>query len=349
MKKTCKFAFFALFWLVLALSFAPVPALAVTAIDGAARCTLTVEYRHEGAAIPGAHFSIYRAADVSAEGGFSLSGGFAGYPVLIDGLTGGEWGALAETLAGYAQRDGLTALDSGVTDSQGRLTFPTQGEGLAPGLYLVLGQAASDGTGVYAAEPFLVTLPGWDETSGGWQYDLTAAPKNTRRDVPTAPGETVTLRVFKIWADQDDSAARPQTLTVTLLKNGAVFGSAALSAQNNWRWGWSGLPKYDETGLSIDWRVVEEAVPGYTVSIARQGDDFFITNTKTADAPAVSPAPADDSTPTEYPTPTESGQPAQPSQELPQTGALWWPVPLLAGAGLVSLSAGAFLMRRAKH
>lgn len=345
MKKFRKAAFFTLLGLVFALSLMSVPALASTAIDGTRGCTLTIHYRHEGAPISGASFALYRTADVNAYGEFSLSGDFAGYPVLVNGLTADGWNALAETLAGYALHDGLTPLDSGVTDSSGQLTFPNQRQSLTPGLYLVLGQAVSGSGGIYTAEPFLISLPGRDQTSGGWRYDLTAVPKSAHSSVPTVPGGTVSLRVLKIWADQEDSTARPAALTVTLLKNGTAYSSISLTPQNNWRWSWSALPSFDETGLPIDWRIVEEHVPGYTVSVTRQGDTFFLTNTKIADAPVPTQSPA----PTESTVPVPSGQPAQTDQELPKTGALWWPVPLLAAAGLVSLLSGAVLARRTKH
>lgn len=47
--------------------------------------------------------------------------------------------------------------------------------------------------------------------------------------------------------------------------------------------------------------------------------------------------------------PTEPSDTKPPSGKLPQTGVLWWPVPLLALAGLVLLSAGYVLNQRNRH
>ena len=70
-------------------------------------------------------------------------------------------------------------------------------------------------------------------------------------------------------------------------------------------------------------------VDGYTVSITREGVTFVVTNTYVPETPNTPP-------------PTEPGKPDQPS--LPQTGQLWWPVPLLLVGGLLLVVIG--LIRR---
>lgn len=69
----------------------------------------------------------------------------------------------------------------------------------------------------------------------------------------------------------------------------------------------------------IDWRIAEDTVPGYTASVSREDTTFILTN----QAPS-----------------------AQPPAKLPQTGLLWWPVPLLAAAGLLCLLLGRRRARR---
>ena len=71
---------------------------------------------------------------------------------------------------------------------------------------------------------------------------------------------------------------------------------------------------------------------GYTVSISREGITFVITNTlKPFEEPEPTPTP---------------GTPDTPGENLPQTGVLWWPVPLLAVLGALLLLLGWGLRRR---
>lgn len=75
------------------------------------------------------------------------------------------------------------------------------------------------------------------------------------------------------------------------------------------------------------------APEGYTVSISREGITFVITNTlKPSEEPAPTPQPSSPPTP---------GEPT-----LPQTGVLWWLVPLLAILGALLLLLGWGLRRR---
>lgn len=315
------------------------PAAASPAVDTARDGSITIICRYGEAPVSGVPFDLYLVAEVDADGAFTLTGDFARYPVSLTGLTGSGWNALAETLSAYARRDGLIPLQSGVTGGDGRLTF----SGLKPGLYLVVGQTVQSGTFFYATDPFLVSLPSKDEATDQWSYDLSVTPKYTGWDTPDTPEEdTVSRRVLKIWEDGGDESARPERVTVTLLKNGEVYDVVILSAQNNWRYDWASLPRFDENGLPIRWQVVEDAVPGYTVTVSREGTTLLITNTREPDPPPSETPPSWDS-----PAPSDSPSPTQP--QLPQTGALWWPVPLLAAAGLGCLLAGGVFRRRARH
>lgn len=166
------------------------------------------------AGLEGAAFRLYRVADVLPGGEFALSGDFAAYPVALDAPDAAAWRALAQTLAGYAARDG-----------------------------------------------------------------------------------------------------RPAFIEVQLLRDGRVFDTVRLREENNWSHTWTGLD------ADFAWSVVETAVPaGYTVRVERAGITFVLTNTR--------------------PEPEEPEEPETPGGKLPQTGSLWWPVPVLALAGLFLLLLG---------
>lgn len=304
-----------LFFLLLLIAALCMPAFAAAGIDTERNVTLTITYRDEGAPISGAAFDLYRVADVSSDAEFALSGDFAGYPVDINS---GAWGALTETLGGYVARDQLQPADSGQTDADGSLTFPTRGT-LQPGLYLVLGRELATDGHLYKAQPFLVCLPGLEETGGDWTYDVTALPKF---EDSTVPGGTVDLRVLKVWKDDGHQKDRPHEVTVQLLRDGAVFDTVTLNAENNWRCAWQGLD------AQYDWTVVEQGLDGYTVAVTRDGTAFVVTNT--------------------YDEPDTPGSPPPNVPKLPQTGALWWPVPLLALVGMLLFAIG-FVRRKGKR
>lgn len=296
-------------------------ASAAGTVDTAKPVSLTVSCRYAGQAVQGVSFDLYRVADIDAFARFTLCGDFQAYPVRLDGLSGGNWRALAVTLAAYAARDRLTPQDAGETDGRGLLRFPSRAASLLPGLYLVVGKQTASGGKLYSAEPFLVSLPDLDEAADRWIYDVSAAPK-LRADEPGAPGGTTARKVLKIW-DDGQSADRPRTLRVQLLQNGAVYDTVTLSGETNWRYTWDALPKYGADGALIRWDIAELVPDGYTVLVSSEGGTFVLTNSKPANSEPPPPTPGGPDTPI-----------------LPQTGSLWWPVPVLAACGLLLLLLG---------
>lgn len=310
-----------------------VPALAYTAIDTGKTASLTIVYG-EKKAIPNASFQLYKVADVSDRGKYILSEDFEKYSVSLEGLDSAGWRAAAETLSAYAQRDELKALRSGVTDSQGYLTFSN----LDVALYLVVGQKIKTGSYTYTPAPMLVQLPNTDEKDQ-WVYDVTASPKYEEEYMPEGGGggndggdddDTITRRVLKVWNDEGQRAKRPDNIVVQLLRDGRVFDRVTLSEENHWRHTWEDL---DDDYV---WQVVERKAPdGYTVSVSREGITFVITNTLSRNK-----VPSTKSTvniPDEE-VPLSSGR--QRDSVLPQTGMLWWPVPLLACGGVLLFMCG---------
>lgn len=270
--------------------------------------TLTVEYRHEDTPAAGVTFFLYQAGQASDDGTLTLSGDFQQYAVSLEGLDSAGWKNLAETLFSYALRDGLAPTDQGSTNENGILQFPAHGGTLTEGLYLVAGQQHTEGGYLYTPEPFLLLLPaGTAEGESGNQ--ILIQPKSDARPVE----ETAVISVLKIWQGDGEASGHPGSVTVQLLKDGAVWDTVTLSSENNWRYRWEGLSG------SARYQVAEENVPdGYTVTVAQEKNRFVITNQR------------------------ETVSPDTPSSEtkLPQTGLLWWPVPVLTIAGLLLFLAG---------
>ena len=70
---------------------------------------------------------------------------------------------------------------------------------------------------------------------------------------------------------------RPKSITVNLLANGIITDTKTVTADDNWTYSFTDLPKY-ANGQEITYTVSELTVPGYTTTI---DDNYNITNSYT--------------------------------------------------------------------
>ncbi|MBQ3155856.1 MAG: Cna B-type domain-containing protein [Clostridia bacterium] len=90
------------------------------------------------------------------------------------------------------------------------------------------------------------------------------------------PGETE-VSGGKTWKDNNDQdGKRPDSITIHLLKNGVRLDSVTVTAQEDWKWTFAGLPTH-ENGKEIVYTIAEDAVPGYSTAV----DGYNVTNTMT--------------------------------------------------------------------
>lgn len=90
---------------------------------------------------------------------------------------------------------------------------------------------------------------------------------------------TTELFVTKTWKDNgNNDGMRPDEITVTAHGSDGRSYTEKLNADNQWSVMFSNLPKY-ANGKTIDYTLTEEAVPGYTSSITRNGKSFTLINT----------------------------------------------------------------------
>lgn len=240
--------------------------------------SITLEYLYQGASVEGAEVKLYRVADWNGKGSFSLDSAFSGVSYDWDGLmkeledsqNGGSINAsdfqtAATTLEAYAQAQNITPVHEGVVYASGAAFT-----GLSNGLYLISVDRYADAQKTCGSSASLVSLP-FDDGQNLVSH-VTVRAKNDCAPVPISPAAT-SLTVAKVWKD-DDERTRPASITVTLLRDGAVAGNATLNASNGWKHVWTGLD------ASHDWTAVERNVPeGYTVGIERNVDMLTITNT----------------------------------------------------------------------
>lgn len=281
--------------------------------------------------VAGASFQIYRVASIKQDGSFILSDQFANYAVSLEQPDEKGWADAAFALEAYVARDQLTPEVDGKTDQNGKVTFTS----LVPGLYLVTGDTLNVDGYKYTPKAFFISLSNLNGVDQGQQVVI-ANPKYDREN-ETTQEEKVERRVLKVWRDKNQKK-RPQKVVIQLLQNGKVWDTVTLDDKNNWSHIWTELDNRDR------WQIVEKDVPkGYVVTVGQEGNTFVVTN-------RLKRIVGDDELSIDEDTEEviqyeEHEETSQEEDVLPQTGQLWWPVPLLAAIGMILFLSG-WLMRR---
>lgn len=181
-------------------------------------------------------------------------------------------------------------------------------DGIEPGLYLVSGAPVEILPWAYTFTPFMVSIPTRD-VNDEWLYDVFSDVKLEKQPAQTD------IEVVKVWDDQGHESDRPNTIYVDLYRDGEQIDVAMLHAGNSWSHTFKNLPAAHE------YTVKEREVPyWYTVSYEVINGVLVVRNSHCTD---ITPIP-----------------------DIPATGQLWWPVPLLAGAGMLLVIAGWYVHRK---
>lgn len=322
MKKFLKRAII-LFVALFSVLFCAGTSLAAGMIDPDAPASLSLNYRYESQKLAGVTFRLYKVAAVTPYVTFTLTPKFSAYPIQTEGQTVEGWNEQAVLIKGYVQADGISPDYTLVTNADGDAATA-----LSTGLYLVIGEKRSIGGYTYTAAPSLVCIPMLSDTDE-WMYDYAIVPKVTRTKNPDPPVPDPPIepkkpavpeterRVIIVWDDGDDEEGRPTEVPVILMRDGVPYGTASLNAENGWAYTWKGLPEYDEKGQKIEWSI-SFVIDGYDVLSDQTGATFYIQARKKV---------------------------VKKGNYLPQTGLVWWPVPLLLAAGLVLVIAGVLRRR----
>lgn len=123
------------------------------------------------------------------------------------------------------------------------------------------------------------------------------------------------IHVLKVWK-RDSKKSRPKSIEVCLLRSdGIVVDRVVLNSDNQWSTTW------DNLSTLYTYRVIETSVPsGYKESCSREKDTIILTNTG-----------------------NYTDKVEKKDEELPNSGQLWWPVPVLLFVGLVLFGLGRHL------
>lgn len=139
----------------------------------------------------------------------------------------------------------------------------------------------------------------------GNQSSIEITPKYEDNEI-----KLINKKVMKVWKN-DNESVRPSSIQVQLLKNVEIYDTVTLNKDNNWQYRW------DDLSNIYEWKIVEKVVPdNYTVTSKSENEICMIINTYAKDV----------------------GKNAD--NKIPQTGQLWWPVPLLTVFGLTAFIIG---------
>ena len=279
-----------------------------------------------------------------------------------------KWPDRAKTLAGYTVKKNFNTREgfeknhySPTLDADAKTATKTD---LKNGLYLITIDSITSGRTTYNFTPILRCLPSLDQEGKKWEA---VQRVDSKYDDPTSGGgnsgdSPISIKVRKDWKDEGQKSDRPESVTVELLRNGKSYGGTKkLDESGGWTAIWNNLPSsgtYVVNEISISDK--------YTVLANQEGNTWVITNTHTTDiedpdtpldpGPGGDPGTGGDIPPTNIDDPdvpldpgrtpgdnaTNIKDPASPANaaKLPQTGQLWWPVPILAVAGIAFFSIG---------
>ncbi|WP_155971417.1 Cna B-type domain-containing protein, partial [Streptococcus ruminantium] len=117
----------------------------------------------------------------------------------------------------------------------------------------------------------------------GYTSKVTQTSTNNFTITNTHTPETTQVAGAKTWNDNNDQdGKRPKSITVNLLANGEVVQSQKVSADTNWTYTFTNLPKYANR-KEIVYTVSEEKVDGYEMKV----EGTNITNTHTPETTEV--------------------------------------------------------------
>ena len=132
------------------------------------------------------------------------------------------------------------------------------------------------------------TLPKVDETGAEYSYSVSESPVEdyntsisgtviTNELIPRSPQTYTNFTGNKIWKDEDNAdGARPNYITVRLMRNGHEVEHRTVTAANGWQFTFQNVPVDDGYGNEYRYEIREDSVEGYVGRI----EDFVVTNSK---------------------------------------------------------------------
>ncbi|HEY4599754.1 MAG TPA: Cna B-type domain-containing protein [Cerasibacillus sp.] len=144
-------------------------------------------------------------------------------------------------------------------------------------------------------EHVFTDLPAFDENGKAYKYKIVEQPVPGYKSTITSNGDEVkitnvrtgltTVEGKKTWKD-DHNPDRPEEIEVMLERNDGETFTKKVTAEDDWKYSFTDLPKYDEEGIPYVYKVKENNVPkGYQSTV--DGNDIINTRIGTTDIKVV--------------------------------------------------------------
>lgn len=286
-------------------------------------------------------WDIFKVADIVDSTSFKLTEDFQKYPIKFDVKDEAKLSSLAYTLSYYAISDSLIPYCSKTCKPESLLIA----ENLPEGYYLIQSNQVEYNSVVYSAAPALVCVADGEKYGTDWQLDITVIPK-LGLVCSGAASDKISCVVKAQWTNTNEK----YDVKVSLFKDGIVYDTITLNANNDWQYVWSQLPNKNE------WTIVENDLPeNFYVNFQMEYIDadgngvkyFEITNSYEHPTSTVTTAAATMSqTSVTNITTVTTVVTASEEEKLPQTGMLLWPIPVLAFSGLIFIGAGWYMIKK---
>ena len=160
----------------------PAAAYAASVPDLSRSGEISVRLEHDGKKLSGGSLTFFQVGELAKEGnsfGYRLTAPYQNCGEKLDELSSPE---LAERLQAYTGEAKIPGNTVPVRDGSVRYQIPAG----KLGLYLVVQEEACDG--YYVSNPFLVTVPYWE--NGGYRYQVDASLKmGIPEEIPSGPDQ----------------------------------------------------------------------------------------------------------------------------------------------------------------
>jgi len=246
-------------------------------------------------------FRIYKIADFTVPDQYVVEEKFQPYVGNVTGmdrlkdLNTEEKKMLASTLRSLVITKGMEADCILETDEKGMLVW----DNIPMALYLIVGDKTTDAEYVYTPMPILLSVP-YEITEGAWENNVEIIHNKIEKKQKSISAQ---IPVVMVWRNKPPGDELPESVEVAIYKEDEPYDEEEFSEDNNWSYTWEDLTPDEEWNVEED---DDELPDGYTYSYVPEDDGIVIINT--------------------YEEETEPER----DEKLPQTGQVWWPVPVLA-------------------
>lgn len=265
----------------------------------------------------GVRFCAYRVANQNKQ----LTGGFAGYDLSLDCENNAQWQALAARLEEIVKKDKLTPTVEQRTGEDGNAKFSN----LTGGWYLITGdQTRINGT-MYQPVPFVADLMEGAQTKAEVKHSpvpeepTEPTPEEPTEPTPEEPTEPTPENPTEPTPERpsEPTPENPTEPTPVEPTNPSPDNPSSDNPGNSGRPGSSGGSDRDPGPDNLI-SIIEQIIP---LGPGDGGEEMELVEIPSEEVPLVS---------------------------LPQTGQLWWPVPVLLAGGVMLILAGVFYQRKGK-